>query len=258
MTGYVYTRARTLLRRARRVDGFGMVELLAAMSILAMGILALFAMFDSGMTQLHRASAITTAAAIADSEMENFRAIRFDVIGLDDAHVAAADATYKGNSAYRDETTPSTTLAAAIDSSATSVSVASASAFPTTAPFRIKIGAEIMLVHEGAGTTTWAVRRAQDGSLAAAHASGAGVTQKKLAHVLACGTGTCTTAVPTKTVTGADGRSYRVETFMTWHTVTSASAIGRNVKLVTIVVRDSATARVYARVSSSFDESTGL
>ena len=48
MTGYVYTRAKTLLRRATRDGGFGMVELLCAMSILAMGILALFAMFDAG------------------------------------------------------------------------------------------------------------------------------------------------------------------------------------------------------------------
>jgi prepilin-type N-terminal cleavage/methylation domain-containing protein len=254
----VYTRASTLLRRARRNDGFGMIELLCAMSILAMGILALFAMFDSGMTQLHRASAVTTAAAIADSEMENFRAIRFEVIGLDDAQVVSADATYKANAAYRDETTPTTTLAAGLDSAGTTLSVASASGFPTTAPFRIKIDSEIILVDAGAGTTTWTVKRAQDGSAAAAHASGAGVTQKKLAHVVACGTGTCTTAAPTKTVTGADGRSYRVDTFMTWHTVTSAAATaGRNVKLVTLVVRDSATARTYARVSSSFDESTG-
>ena len=235
-----------------------MVELLCAMSILAMGILALFAMFDAGMTQLHRASAVTTAAAIADSEMENFRAITFDVIGLDDSQVAAADATYKANPAYRNESTPTTTLAAAIDSSATTISVASASGFPATAPFRVKIDSEIMLVDAGAGTTTWTVKRAQDASVAAAHASGANVKQKKLAHVVACGTGTCTTAVPTKTVTGADGRSYRVDTFMTWHTVTSATnTAGRNVKLVTIVVRDSATSRMYARVSSSFDESTG-
>ena len=235
-----------------------MVELLCAMSILAMGILALFAMFDSGMTQLHRASAVTTAAAIADSEMENLRAIKFDVIGLDDAHVTAADATYKANTAYRDETTPATTLAAALDSAATSVSVASASGFPTAAPFRIKVDSEVMLVDAGAGTTTWTVKRAQDGSAAAAHASGASVKQKKLAHVAACGTGTCTTALPTKTVTGADGRSYRVDTFMTWYTVTNANATtGRNVKLVTIVVRESTTGRIYARVSSSFDESTG-
>jgi uncharacterized protein (TIGR02598 family) len=255
---YVYTRARTLLRRAERVDGFGMVELLCAMSIMAMGILALFAMFDSGMTQLHRASAVTTAAAIADSEMESYRAIKFNVIGLDDAQVAAADSTYKANGAYLAESSPSTTLAAGLTSSATIVNVASASGFPAAAPFRIKIGSEILLVDAGAGTTTWTVQRAQDGSVAAAHASGAGVTQKKLAHVVACGTGTCTTAVPTKTVTGADGRSYRVDTFMTWSTVTnSSSTTGRNVKLVTVVVRDGTTGRIYARVSSSFDESTG-
>ena len=251
-------RARTLLRRAGRVDGFGMVELLCAMSILAMGILALFAMFDSGMTQLHRASAVTTAAAIADSEMEGFRAIRFDVIGLDDAHVASADATYKANGAYLDEASPSTSLSAGLDSGGTTLNVASATGFPSAAPFRIKIDSEILLVTAGAGTTTWTVTRAQDASVAAAHASGAAVKQKKLAHVVACGTATCTTAVPTKTVTGADGRGYRVDTFMTWSTVTNSTATtGRNLKLVTIVVRDGTTGRIYAQVSSSFDESTG-
>ena len=33
---------------------------------------------------------------------------------------------------------------------------------------------------------------------------------------------------------------------------------GRNVKLITVVVRDASTMRTYARVASSFDESTGL
>lgn len=254
----MYARARALLRRARRADGFGMVELLCAMSILAMGILALFAMFDSGMTQLHRASAVTTASAIADSEMENFRAIKFDVLGLDDADVAAADATYTGDSAYRSEASPTTTLAALSDVASTTVAVASASGFPAQAPYRIEIDDEVMIVEDGAGTLVWTVTRGADGTAAASHTTGATVRQKKTAHVVKCGSAPCTTHVPTKTVTGADGRGYRVDTYMTWNHVTNAaSTAGRNVKLVTIVVRESATGRVYARVSSSFDESTG-
>jgi len=70
----------------------------------------------------------------------------------------------------------------------------------------------------------------------------------------ACGTAPCTTKVPVQTLTGADGKSYRVDTYMTWQTITG----GRAVKLVTIVVRDgSNTAKVWARTASSFDASTG-
>ena len=57
-----------------------------------------------------------------------------------------------------------------------------------------------------------------------------------------------------QTLTGADGRGYRVDTYVTWHTVTSARAV----KLVTIVVRDgSDVTKVWARAASAFDESTG-
>jgi hypothetical protein len=68
--------------------------------------------------------------------------------------------------------------------------------------------------------------------------------------------------VPSRTVPGADGKNYRVDTYVTWRRVgnsaTPASA-GRLMKLITIVVRDTAAPyRQWARVSSSFDESTGL
>jgi hypothetical protein len=70
----------------------------------------------------------------------------------------------------------------------------------------------------------------------------------------ACGTAPCTTKVPVQTLTGADGKSYRVDTYVTWQSV----GIGRSVKLVTIAVRDGDDAsRVWARTASSFDESTG-
>jgi type II secretory pathway pseudopilin PulG len=248
-----------LVDRSRREAGFGMIELLCAMGVMSVGILAVFAMFQSGMIQIKRASNVSTAAALADSEMEKFRAVKYNVIGLDDADVAAADATYKADSAYRSEATPATTLSAAIDAATVTVTVASASGFPTAAPFRIKIDNEIMLVESGAGTTTWTVKRGIDATVAAAHGGGAAVNQKKLVHVVKCGTAPCTTSVPTRTATGADGKSYRIDTYMTWQTVVNQNnTTGRNVKLVTLVVRDSTTGTIYARVSSSFDESTGL
>ena len=59
---------------------------------------------------------------------------------------------------------------------------------------------------------------------------------------------------PRQTVTGPDQRSYRVDTYI----VAQTPPTGRTVKLVTIVVRRSIDLRVLARVSSSFDESSGV
>ena len=59
---------------------------------------------------------------------------------------------------------------------------------------------------------------------------------------------------PRQTVTGPDQRSYRVDTYI----VAQTPPTGRTVKLVTIVVRRSVDLRVLARVSSSFDESSGV
>jgi hypothetical protein len=239
-----------------------MVELLAAITILVVGLLAVYAMFQAGLLQIRRASTITTAAALADTEMERYRAIRYEALGLDDADVIAADATYAGDSAYRSDTSPATTLASAITDTQTSITVASATGFPTTAPYLVKVENELMLVNAGAGSTTWTVKRAQLGTTATTHSAGVAVTQKQRAHVVRCGTQPCTDMLPTKTATGADGKSYRVDTYVTWKLVTnsaSPAASGRLLKLITVVVRDSASPyRQWARVSSSFDESTGL
>ena len=170
------TRART-----RGESGFGLVEILIAMTVLAVGILALFAMFESGIRQLSRASSISTASALADREMESYVAMRYDSIGLPDSLVTSAASPYSSDSAYN-----------------------------SNAASRV--------------------------------------------NVAACGTAPCTTKVPVQTLTGADNRSYRVDTYVTWDSVTG----GRNVKRVTIVVRDgSNTSKTWARTSSTFDASTG-
>jgi Tfp pilus assembly protein PilE len=161
--------------------GFGLVELLAAMIVLAVGILALFAMFESGIRHIKRASTVTTAGALADREMENFRAIRYASIGLPDSLVLSAATPYATDPAYQ-------------------------------------------------------------------------VSAADRVDLAACGAPPCTTKVPVQTSTGADGKSYRVDTYVTWQSV----GAGRNVKLVTIVVRDADdTSKVWARTASSFDRSTG-
>jgi len=235
-----------------------MIELLIAMSILSIGILAVFALFQTGMVTIRRATTISTAAALADSEMEKFRALKYAVIGLDDSEVAAADSIYLADTAYKAETTPSSTLSSSIDATATTLTVASATGFPT-APFRVKVDSEVLYVTAVSGAV-FTVTRGVDGTVAASHSGGATVAQKQRAHVVSCGSGTCTTAEPVKTVTGADGRSYRVDTYVSWQLITNSGGVaGRNTKLVTVVVRSSASPTTfYARVSSSFDEATGI
>lgn len=239
-----------------------MVELLAAITVLAVGLMAVFAMYQTGLMQIRRASTITTAAALGDAEMEKFRAIKYESLGLDNTDVNAADSTYASDSAYRADTSPSTTLTAGMTVDQTSITVASASGFPTVAPYLVQIDSELLLVNAGVGTTTWTVTRGQMGTTAATHSATAAVTQKQRAYVVRCGTQPCTDMVPTKTVAGADGKNYRVDTYVTWRTIAnsaSPASSGRLLKLITIVIRDSnAPHRTWARVSSAFDESTGL
>jgi Tfp pilus assembly protein PilX len=64
-----------------------------------------------------------------------------------------------------------TTLAGAMTSAQTTLTVASATGFPTS-QFTIRVDDESMLVTGGFGTTTWTVTRGANGSTAASHLSG--------------------------------------------------------------------------------------
>lgn len=75
-----------------------------------------------------------------------------------------------------------TTLTADPGVGGTTLTVASAAAFPAAPQFRVRVDAELMVVTAGAGTTTWTVTRGAEGTVAAAHAAGAAVT-----HVLTAG-----------------------------------------------------------------------
>jgi Tfp pilus assembly protein PilV len=85
--------------RVRDEAGFGLIELLLAMFLLNIGILALVASFNSGAVALRRASHLSTAASLADSQMELYRALTYTQIGLDSTTVGAVDNTYKCDTA---------------------------------------------------------------------------------------------------------------------------------------------------------------
>lgn len=87
--------------RLREEGGFGLIELLLAMLILNIGLLAVVAAFNSGIIAVQRASRVTTASVLADQQMERFREIKYANIRLDatSATNADSDSTYRADSA---------------------------------------------------------------------------------------------------------------------------------------------------------------
>lgn len=90
------------MRLLRAERGFGLIELIIALTLLNVGILALVAAFNSGALALQRAGKTSTASVLADKQMELYRSMLYDGIGLDATELAADDddATYAGDGAY--------------------------------------------------------------------------------------------------------------------------------------------------------------
>jgi len=80
--------------RARAEDGFGLIELVMAIVMLNIGILAIVASFNSGAVALRRASHVSTASALADQQMESYRALLYSQIGFDTSQMSGLDNTY--------------------------------------------------------------------------------------------------------------------------------------------------------------------
>jgi len=171
--------------RLRSQDGFGLIELLMAMVMLNIGILAVVAAYQTGMFALNRASKISTASTLADQQMELYRALTYGAIALDSSALASVDNTYACDSALGSSCPNSTS-----------------------------------------GETT-----------------------------ATCSSPHPNECTPSRTVTGADRKPYRVDTYIT----SATPGGGRPLKVVTIVVRDGSklTTRPLARLSSTFDQSTG-
>jgi Tfp pilus assembly protein PilV len=84
-----------MMKAPRSEEGFGLVELLIAMTVLNVGLLAIVAAFSSSAIAINRAGRVGSAAALADTQTELYRTVTYDAIGLDLA--ATTDATYKGD-----------------------------------------------------------------------------------------------------------------------------------------------------------------
>src|SRR5688500_4357362 len=112
-----------------------MIEPVAAMSSLVTGLLAVFTMFQSAIIAHQRAGRQTTPGVRPASQVEQFRAIKYESIGLANSAVNAADAVYKGDVAYTDGSTATTTLASSMTASTTTMTVSNATGFPTSNGF---------------------------------------------------------------------------------------------------------------------------
>ena len=73
-------RRRQLVHRLRADDGFGLIELTIALSVLAVALLTLLATFGSGYVTLTRAATRGTATALADKTMETYRGKQYAAI----------------------------------------------------------------------------------------------------------------------------------------------------------------------------------
>src|SRR5205814_7672515 len=85
--------------RLRSERGFGLIELLMAMVMLNVGILAIAASFNAGIVSLNRASRISTASTLADAQMELYRALTWSAIALDPSTIPSTT-PYTSDSAY--------------------------------------------------------------------------------------------------------------------------------------------------------------
>ncbi len=171
--------------RLRSEQGFGLIELVIAMVMLNIGILAIVAAFNSGALALQRASQTSTASVLADKQMELYRALNYSAIALHTASKTTADAnsTYAGDPAWN----------------ATQV------------------------------TTTCSGLPDQCNAM--------------------------------RTSTGPDGVSYRIDTYIRTEPISTyiagAAPSARDVKRVTVVIRKTSSLKTLARVTSTFDLSTG-
>jgi prepilin-type N-terminal cleavage/methylation domain-containing protein len=96
------TIVRRIAHRFRREEGFTLIELMLAMVVLTVGILALVAAYSSGYVALNRATRVSSSTMLADSQMERFRALQYSAIQLNTSCGAncAEDATYTADTSY--------------------------------------------------------------------------------------------------------------------------------------------------------------
>jgi Tfp pilus assembly protein PilV len=90
-----------MLERLRQERGMGIVELIAAMVVITIALLALMASYDEAFFSLHAAARKTAAASLAETQLEIIGAIPYAQIGLSSSLLTTANAntTYSADKA---------------------------------------------------------------------------------------------------------------------------------------------------------------
>ena len=128
-----------------------------AMVMLNIGILAIVAAFNSGTVALNRASKISTASALADSQMELYRAITYNTIALDSTALGSVDNTYKCDSALGVSCPNSTS--AEVQATCSPVTNQCTPSRSLTGPDRHKYRVDTYIVNDHPATSSRTVRK---------------------------------------------------------------------------------------------------
>jgi type II secretory pathway pseudopilin PulG len=219
--------------RVRDESGFGMLELLIAMVVLNVALLSLVGVFNASTVAVSRSHTVNGAVAVADAQLEQYRALQNCAIWLDSALMPASGSRY------------------ALDLTSYDGDTASNPQIPYWS------------TGQAANTQSW-VTEGTDGvafddqtNLAScAYTTGGAQLTPPMGTI---DTGTLLTppvsaVTPEQQVAGPDGTQYTVDTYIVLVKPTS----GEWTKQVTVVVRDpNDVTRILARESAVFDPAPG-
>jgi Tfp pilus assembly protein PilV len=140
--------------RAREERGFGLMELLMAMTVLNIGILALVAAFNSGILTIRRATMTGTATVLADQQMELYRALTWDQIRLA-ASTIPSGAPYTTDPAYSASQVTGTCSGSPVPNECSASRTVAGSQSPDHHPYRV----DTFIVNENPTASARTVKR---------------------------------------------------------------------------------------------------
>lgn len=230
-----------------------------AMTVLNVGILAIVAAFNSGALALSRASKSSTATALADSQMELFRGLKYVNIEQTTSGYssATADSTWTADTAYQTNMKNPQWPKALIPTVTTCPNTNANSCNPeltVTGPDGRSYRIDTYMYYDQpttVSTTTTASVTLPASTIAVSSTSGFSAGPSS---IMVGGQTVSYTGVTATSFTGCTGGT---GTFAAGTTVTGGPT-GEQIKTVTVVVRDAnKTSSSLARETSTFDTATG-
>src|ERR1700688_633938 len=84
---------RTMLTRLRDERGQGLIELVVAVVVITVAVLALMAAYDEGLVSLHKSARTNAAATLAETQLELYGALPYASIGRSSSLLTTAKAS---------------------------------------------------------------------------------------------------------------------------------------------------------------------